>query len=143
MFGWYEWYYYRKKESTKFPYQQCLMSRVLGPIKNQGNEMAQDVLTISGTFVPWLSVAHLTGTKLRSPAKQSKCETIDNAIYKVFGDCMLYKDNAVPKKPEFFEEDSLCDNSNIKVIVQENDPIDTSSKAVLENPFTDVLTYSM
>ena len=37
-FGWYEWVYYRDHGS--FPINKLKLGRTLGPIKNNGNEMA-------------------------------------------------------------------------------------------------------
>ena len=39
-FDWYEWCYYREIGSTQFPFQRCKLGRVLGPFKNEGNEMS-------------------------------------------------------------------------------------------------------
>ena len=42
-FGWYEWVYYR--DHGNFPENKQKLGRVLGPMQNEGNEMAQGVLT--------------------------------------------------------------------------------------------------
>ena len=52
-FGWYEWCYYCEESGHLFPHQKELLGRVLGPSKNEGNEMAQNVLTHKGDVVPW------------------------------------------------------------------------------------------
>jgi len=49
-FGWYEWVYYRDPGS--FPKNREKLERVLGPIANEGNEMAQAVLNAKGKVIP-------------------------------------------------------------------------------------------
>ena len=49
VWGWYDWAYYRDNKS--FPMPREVLGRVLGPAKNQGNEMAQYVLQINGKVV--------------------------------------------------------------------------------------------
>ena len=39
-FGWYDWCYYREEAHHLFPNQKELLGRVLGPSKNEGNQMA-------------------------------------------------------------------------------------------------------
>ena len=43
-FGWYEWVYYRDKLAA-FPFQKECLGRCLGPAKNEGNVMANWILT--------------------------------------------------------------------------------------------------
>ena len=49
-FQWYEWIHYHNH--GVFPLNKEKLGRVLGPIKNEGNEMAQAVLTASGKVIP-------------------------------------------------------------------------------------------
>merc|ERR1711923_176219 len=62
--GWYEWCYYRKDK--QFPLPKEVLGRCLGPAKNEGNEMAQYVLTIKGTVVPRCTLRRLRPDKLSS-----------------------------------------------------------------------------
>jgi hypothetical protein len=50
-FGWYQWCYYRE-HTAKFPNQQEVLGRVLGPARGEGNEMAQWILKGNGKVVP-------------------------------------------------------------------------------------------
>jgi hypothetical protein len=43
-FGWYKWVYYRDN-SQQFPFQKKCLGRCLGPAKNEGNVMANWILT--------------------------------------------------------------------------------------------------
>ena len=52
MFDWYEFCYFREVSDTKFPFQKEQLGRCLGPMKNEGNEMAQAILKMSGSIVP-------------------------------------------------------------------------------------------
>ena len=49
-FAYYEWVYYR--DQGNFPQNKEQLGRVLGPIRNEGNEMAQAVVTHKATVVP-------------------------------------------------------------------------------------------
>ena len=49
-FGWYEWVYYR--DFGSFPENKEKLGRVLGPCINEGNEMAQNILTSKGKVIP-------------------------------------------------------------------------------------------
>ena len=56
-FGWYDWVYYR--DHGVFPINKEKLGRVLGPIKNEGNEMAQAVLTSNGKVIPRRTIRKL------------------------------------------------------------------------------------
>ena len=49
-FGYFKWIYYRDHGS--FPENKEKLGIILGPIRNEGNEMAQAILTNKGTVVP-------------------------------------------------------------------------------------------
>ena len=51
LFGWYEWVYYRDK-TARYPHQKECLGRCLGPARNEGNVMANWVLTQQGTVIP-------------------------------------------------------------------------------------------
>ena len=63
-YDWYDWCYYREEGTNAFPFSKEILGRVLGPSKNEGNEMAQSILTHKGTVVPRRSVRRLTDSKL-------------------------------------------------------------------------------
>ena len=50
-FGWYEWVYFWNGSSA-FPFPTKILGRCLGPSKNEGNEMTQNVLIANGKIVP-------------------------------------------------------------------------------------------
>ena len=49
-FRWYEWVYYWDS-SAKYPHQKECLGRCLGPAQNEGNEMTNWVLAISGEVI--------------------------------------------------------------------------------------------
>ena len=55
-----------------FPFQKRKLGRVLGPMKNQGNEMAQAILTIDGSVIPRRSVTKITDFELHSEVEKEK-----------------------------------------------------------------------
>ena len=50
-FAWYEWVYYRE-HTNKFPFNQEVLGRTLGPSRGAGNEMSQWILKANGKVVP-------------------------------------------------------------------------------------------
>ena len=48
MIDWYQWCYFWEEATKIFPFQKQTLGRVLGPIKNEGNETMQAVLTMNG-----------------------------------------------------------------------------------------------
>ena len=50
IFGLYEWLYYH--DGGSLPKNKLKIGRVLGPIKNEGNEMAQAVMNAKARVVP-------------------------------------------------------------------------------------------
>ena len=79
-FGWYDWCYYRETSNHQFPHQRWLLGRVLGPSKNEGNEMAQNVLTHLGTVVPRRTVVPLTTIQWTNPVEVRRRHDFDHII---------------------------------------------------------------
>ena len=81
-FAWYDWCYYKEEseKATIFPNQKESLGRILGPSKNEGNEMAQWVLTRKGTVVPRRSCRCLTQEELDSPLETKKRDTFDKSL---------------------------------------------------------------
>ena len=71
-FGWYEFVYYRDKGI--FPENKEKLGRVLGPLKNEGNEMAQAVLTSKGTIIPRQTLCKLRLEEIHSESEKHKRE---------------------------------------------------------------------
>ena len=77
MFGWYDWCYYHKESHHQFPFQKYLLGRVLVPTKNEGNCMAQNILTHNGTIIPRRTFCRLTAAELANPFETKKRDDFD------------------------------------------------------------------
>ena len=95
-FDWYDWCYYREEGGTQFPFQKRSLGRVLGPIKNQGNEMTQAVLTIKGKVVPRRTCAPLLTAEIHSPSEQAKRKKFDEEILRILGDSISLPEKLPP-----------------------------------------------
>jgi hypothetical protein len=69
-FNWYDWVYYNDPNS--YPYNKMLLGRALCPIRNEGNEMAQGVLTVKDTVVPRRTIQPLTKAEENSESEKQK-----------------------------------------------------------------------
>lgn len=140
-FGWYDWCYFREERSIQFPLQKVQLGRVLGPAKNEGNEMAQHVVNDKGNVVPRRTLRPLTISELNSVSEIEKRKQFDDTIKARFGDSM-----SIPSKPppeEFDETDFIVeDDEQLPLHLQEEDPVDATGQAVLERPFHDMLIHA-
>ena len=64
------------------------LGRVLGPIPNEGNEMAQAVLTSNGTVIPRRLLRKLLVSELHSESEKRKRQIFDDIIRKKLGDAI-------------------------------------------------------
>ena len=62
-FDWYEWVYFWDG-SANYPFPKLSLSRCLGSMKNEGNEMCQAILKQNGTIVPRRSIRALNPEEL-------------------------------------------------------------------------------
>ena len=72
--------------AAKLPNQSQLFCRVLGPTKNDGNEMAQWCLIENGKIVPRRYVVPLTTAQLNNNEEILKRNFFINCIRKRYGD---------------------------------------------------------
>ena len=80
----YEWCYYRE-HTNRFPHNQEVLGRVLGPARGKGNEMAQWILKANGNIVPRHSHCPLQVAEINSPMEAKKCKWFDNLIERRWG----------------------------------------------------------
>ena len=130
-FGWYEWIYFRDESS--FPANKEKLGRILGPLPNEGNEMAQAILNSSGKVITRRSLRRLTVTERHSDSERSKRRTFDESIKEKLGDSVSSPSNPdnVPYSDEI--ESDLADIPN------DEDPLDEDGTAAFEQPITDML----
>ena len=91
-FGYYEWVYYR--DHGNFPTNKEQLGRVLGPLRNEGSEMSQAVLTIKGTVVPRRTLRKLTTSELTNESEKQKRANFDSAIKDKLGDSITFPPKA-------------------------------------------------
>ena len=140
-FDWYDWCYYREEGTNIFPHQKELLGRVLGPSKNEGNEMAQNVLNFKGNVVPRRSVRRLLPSEWESDSEKGKRDNFTSNITKRLGDSLCIPSTS--DKPESMDpldyDPRECDEDK-PIGWIDGDPIDpTDNKAVYEHSLSDIL----
>ena len=140
MFDWYDWCYFREESGIQFPFQKEVLGRVLGPMRNEGNEMVQAILKSNGKIVPRRTCRRLTIAELHSPIEIKKRAIFDDLITKQYGDSITIVP-ATPAKPEdgASADDLQYDEDEEPPFIPDDDPVDATGKAVYEQPFTDML----
>ena len=141
-FNWYDWCYFREESAIQFPFQKRQLGRVLGPLKNEGNEMTQAVLTISGKVVPRRTCIRLTDEEMSSTTEQAKRHSFDEAIRIKLGDSIT---NVKPDvSPDDLDLTDLISENDEEapIALPEEDPVDATGQAVLDKPFTDLLIHA-
>ena len=87
-FGWYKWIYYQN--SDQFPENKERLGHTLGPIKNEGNEMVQAILTASGKVLPCHTLQHLKPAELNNLSEQKKQDLFNEHIRKKLGNAAAF-----------------------------------------------------
>ena len=143
-FAWYDWCYYREENTHQFPHQKYLLGRVLGPTKNEGNSMAQNILNHLGNVVPRRTLRRLTAHELQCPTEIKKRDTFDARIKSILGDCLTLppaEDTAVHLELDDFSD--IVTEENIKEDSpsswEDEDPVNDDGTALFENSVTDTL----
>ena len=123
--------------------QKRQLGRVLGPLKNEGNENTQAVLTIRGTVVPRRTCHHLSTSEINSISEIEKRKKFDEAIFEINGDSMsLPKPTVKPEDSHLSDFYSSGDVDEDTTDIPEDDPVDATGQAVFENPFSDLLIHA-
>ena len=140
-FDWYDWCYYREEGNNIFPKQKELLGKVLGPSKNEGNEMALNVLNYKGNVVPRRSVRHLTQGELGSESEKLKRSQFLENITRILGDSLSTPPSTVkPESSDPFAFDPRESDDAEPIGWLDGDPIDPSDKkAIFEHSLSDVL----
>ena len=138
-FDWYDWCYYREEAHHLFPHQKELLGRVLGPSKNEGNEMAQNVLTHTGRVVPRRSVRRLTQAEETMETEKAKRDSFDAKIKTMLGDSMALPDKASTKTYDEFEFDPRNSDDDLPLGWLDDDPMSDDGKPIYEHSASDTL----
>lgn len=150
-FDWYDWCYFREESTQQFPFQKRQLGRVLGPLINEGNEMTQAVLTITGKIVPRCTCTRLTEAELKSPSEIVKRKKFDEIINKLYGDSMalppsttkpidLELSDLVDDVPD--EPLEICDDNGVPITIMPEDPTDEEGTSIYEKPLRDMLVHA-
>ena len=78
VYGWYEWNYYCYHDAL--PANREELGRLLSPIKNEGNQMAQYILANTVTVVISQTQPKLQKSDLICDYEESKCNLFDGNI---------------------------------------------------------------
>ena len=122
----------------KFPFQKRRLGRVLGPLKNEGNEIAQSILRIDGVVVPRRSVTKLSVSEINDESKRIKGVRFDEAIYNIHGDSVTIRDDS-SHIPQYQYKDLNLNEDNETFIHHTEDPVDANGRAIFNQPFYDTL----
>ena len=110
------------------------LGRVLGPFQNEGNEMAQAVLTSKGTVIPRRTLRKLTATEVHSEVEKRKRSIFDGIIKSKLGSSVTFPSNPLPKNHVPCSDD--CEPGLIS-LSDDNDPVDFNDNELFEQPITD------
>ena len=102
---------------------------MLGPIKNEGNEISQAVLTNKATVVPRRTMRKLTKAELLSDIEQRNRYTFDDLIKSKLGDSIT-----LPPQPQPPKQDLIIniDDPDFKSLPKDTDPVDSYNVATFE-----------
>ena len=132
-FGFYNWCYYHE-QGEAFPYSKEILGRVLGPLKGEGNEMAQWILKANGNVVPWRSPRPLTMAELHSPTELKKREVFDKLIERRWGNAIIpSRLENVTKEWSEYEDDV----EEPQMVLETEDVMDATGKQLNQNPAYD------
>ena len=140
-FGWYEWVYYWDSTAT-YPHQKECLGRCLGPAINEGNEMTNWVLAISGQVIPRRTLRPLTPGELSvtNVAEVEKRTEYTAAIRKKLGNSlMLPTVSKLPTVKDEFELDLYEDDEFIPMAIPAAEIIDATGRPVVMQSLADGL----
>ena len=136
-FAWYEWCYFQE-HTARFPHNQEVLGRVLGPACGEGNKISQWVLKANGSVVPRRSVLPLHQSEIHSPSEQSKHQAFDALIERRYGNSIV-----VPTTPaEVCEttEPYEDDDQQQSTIPNIEDSVDSTGRLINQCPAYDRIT---
>lgn len=150
LWGWYDWCYYR--DNKNFPYPREVLGRVLGPAKNQGNEMAQYILQINGEVVVRRTLRRLRPDELApSNEVESRRRHLFNlSIQQKLGSTYSAKP-IIPDNPFQAKFEDVANDEELKVELPYTfdgegtpdvpiaDIVDSAGKPIGNQSFTDTL----
>ena len=138
-FAWYEWCYFWE-HTARFPHNQEVLGRVLGPARGEGNEMAQWVLKANvgcpEAFCPPPPPAPPPHqSEIHSPSEQSKRHAFDALIERRYSNSIV-----APTTPdEGFETSELYEDDDQQqfTIPDIEDSVDSTGRLINQCPVYD------
>ena len=132
-FKWYEWCYYRE-QTNKFPFNQEVLGRVLGPAKGKGNEMAQWILKANGNVVPRQTVRPLNVAEKNSDIELNKRKIFDSLIERRWGNPIMPPKTTPSYNPYEVYED---DDEKPRIMPEIEESVDASGTLMNQQPAYD------
>lgn len=131
---------YYNDPTNSYPHNKMHLGRALGPIKNEGNEMAQAILTVKGMVVPQWTVHCLTKAEEMSESEKQKHAEFDQIITSKLGNSIV-----LPEKPDAESkyipyEDGIIDPVSVDDV--KSDPEDEIGISYFEQPPIDHLIHA-
>ena len=141
LFGWFEWVYYRDQQAA-FPFQKECLGRCLGPARNEGNVMANWILTQKGTVIPRRSLRRLTADE---KSESNEVEGLKRASFTADITAKLGDSVKLPPTPlpDWTEPDWNDEPYGVDTISEhepfEADLVDAAGKPIMMHSLTDAL----
>ena len=140
-FGWYEWVKYW--DSTQdYPHQRECLGRCLGPALNEGNNMTNWVLAISGNVIPRRTLRPLTAAErsVTNIAEVEKRSEFTAAIRSKLGNSLtLPTESTFPTIKDEFELDLYEDDEFTPMDIPAAEVIDATGRPIIMQSLVDGL----
>ena len=138
-YSWYEWCYYME-HTIRFPFNQEVLGKVLGPAKGSGNEMAQWILKSNGNVVPRRTLRPLKTEELHNSVEQKKREVFDALIERRWGTAIKAPNEKADIDKEWKEYEDEFEKP--KVVPNIEDSVDGKGHLLNQQPQYDKLINS-
>ena len=129
-----------KESNHLFPNHKELLGRVLGPSKNERNEMAQNVLNVFGNVVPRRSIWQLTQIE-----ENRKTEKLKHAEFTKIIMSKLGNSSYLPPKSEPYQEENDSredDETNLKYLLKDDANYKVDEESAVEHSLHDSLIHA-
>ena len=112
-FQWYEWVKFRRMgPEAAYPYPSEHLGRCLGPARNKGNAMSQNVLLMNGKVIPVQTLRSLTPAEKDSELEKRKRKEFDDSIFKLYGDYKSTPPNWIRRRRKADDQEQYLDEDN-------------------------------
>ena len=143
-------YFYDDSSAARLPFLKAMLGKVLGPAKNEGNEMTQWCLKSNGKVVPRRKVKRLISEQLApsNAVEIAKRKYFDKNIIRKLGDSFYLPENRKEIKTRstgaaldaFYGPTPFFDLDDVDpTVIPEAECVDANGKPILANSLTDVL----